>query len=94
MESLKSRKDDDYASTEEVSAELRERAMRLVAEARKEDWELSVNAAVVRIGQHVGVNATRCGAGASRLRSTRANAPGTTTSDAQRIKALEAKYAS
>lgn len=37
--------------------ELRERAMRLVAEARKEDPELSLNAAVVRIGQRVGVNA-------------------------------------
>src|SRR5690606_12800166 len=30
--------------------ELRERAMRLVAEARREDPELSLNAAVVRIG--------------------------------------------
>ena len=36
--------------------ELRERAMRLVAEARKEDPELSLNATVVRIGQRVGVN--------------------------------------
>jgi hypothetical protein len=36
--------------------ELRERALRLVAEARKEDPELSLNAAVVRIGQRVGVN--------------------------------------
>ena len=36
--------------------ELRERAMRLVAEARKEDPELSLNQAVIRIGQRVGVN--------------------------------------
>lgn len=36
--------------------ELRERAMRLVQEARKEDPELSVNQAVIRIGQRVGVN--------------------------------------
>jgi transposase len=34
--------------------ELRERAMRLVAEARKEDPELSLNAAVVRVGTRVG----------------------------------------
>lgn len=57
--------------------ELRERAMRLVAEARKEDPELSLNAAVVRVGQRVGVNAdTLRGGGASRPRSTPANAPG------------------
>ena len=31
--------------------ELRERAMRLVQEARKEDPELPLNAAVVQIGQ-------------------------------------------
>ena len=36
--------------------ELRERAMRLVAEAREQDPELSLNAAVKRIGQRVGVN--------------------------------------
>ena len=37
--------------------ELRDRAMRLVAEARQEDPDLSLNGAVVRIGQLVGVNA-------------------------------------
>ena len=37
--------------------ELRERAMRLVAEAGKEDPELSLNAAVVQVGQRVGVHA-------------------------------------
>lgn len=31
--------------------------MRLVQEARKEDSELSLNAAVVRVGTRVGVNA-------------------------------------
>jgi hypothetical protein len=36
--------------------ELRERAMRLVAEARKEDPELSLKAVVVQIGPCVGVN--------------------------------------
>lgn len=37
-------------------AELRERAMRLVAEAREQEPELSLNAAVMRIGTRVGVN--------------------------------------
>lgn len=41
----------------EYPTELRERAMRLVAEARKEDSALSLNVAVVRIEQRVGVNA-------------------------------------
>lgn len=40
-------------------SELRERAMRLVAEARKEDPGLSSNAVVVRIGQRVGVTLSR-----------------------------------
>jgi hypothetical protein len=34
-----------------VVQELRERAMRLVQEARREDPESSLNAAVIRIGQ-------------------------------------------
>jgi transposase len=37
--------------------ELRERAVRLVAEAREQDRDLSLNAAVLRIGPRVGVNA-------------------------------------
>ena len=37
--------------------ELRERAMRLVHEAREEDPELSMHQAVRRIGARVGVNA-------------------------------------
>ena len=36
--------------------ELRDRAVRLVTEARQEEPELSVTAAVVRIGTKVGVN--------------------------------------
>jgi transposase len=37
-------------------AGLRERAMRLVCEAREQDPGLSMNAAVMRIGQRVGVH--------------------------------------
>ena len=36
--------------------ELRKRAMRLVQEARAQDGDLSLNQAVTRIGQRVGVN--------------------------------------
>jgi transposase-like protein len=37
--------------------ELRERAQRLVREAREEDPDLSMNQAVIRIGGRTGVNA-------------------------------------
>ena len=63
---------------------LRERAVRLGAEGQEKDPELSLSAAVARVGRRVGVNAGTLRAGASRPRSTRANAPGTTTSAARR----------
>jgi hypothetical protein len=45
--------------------ELRERAVRLVAEARGEDPSLSLNAAVLRVRPRGGLCLTRCGGGAS-----------------------------
>lgn len=71
--------------------ELRERAMRLVAEARKEDPELSLNAAVVRIGQRVGVNAGTLRGWCKQAAIDAGERPGTTASDAARIKQLEAE---
>ena len=71
--------------------ELRERAMRLVAEAPREDPELSLNAAVVRIGQRVGVNADTLRGWCKQAEIDAGQRPGTTTSDATRIKALEAE---
>lgn len=56
--------------------ELRERAMRLVQEAREQHPELSQIAAVVRIGQRVGSTPTRCVGGASRPTSTLVDALG------------------
>ena len=50
--------------------ELRERVIRLVREARQEAPELSLDAAVVRIGARVGVNATPRAGGASMPRSS------------------------
>lgn len=71
--------------------ELRERAMRLVAEARKEDPELSLNAAVVRVGQRVGVNADTLRGWCKQAAIDAGERLGTTTSDAARIKQLEAE---
>ena len=69
--------------------ELRERAMRLVAEARKEDPELSLNAAVNRVGQRVGVNPDTLRGWLRQSAIDAGERPGTTTSDAQRVKELE-----
>ena len=44
------------ASGRRYPAELRERALRMVTEARGEDPLLSLNQAVLRIGPRVGVN--------------------------------------
>lgn len=71
--------------------ELRERAMRLVQEARREDPELSVNQAVIRIGQRVGVNPDTLRGWVKQAQVDAGERPGTTTTDAARIKALEAE---
>jgi transposase-like protein len=71
--------------------ELRDRAMRLVAEARREDPELSLNAAVVRIGQRVGVNPDTLRGWCRQAEIDAGQRPGTTTTEATRIKALEAE---
>ena len=71
--------------------ELRERAMRLVQEARKEDPELSLNQAVVRIGQRVGVVPDTLRGWCKQAAIDAGERPGTTTSDARRIKDLEAE---
>jgi transposase len=71
--------------------ELRERAMRLVQEARKEDPELSLNGAVVRIGSRVGVNADTLRGWCKQADIDAGKRPGTTSDEAQRIKQLEAE---
>ena len=43
-------------ATRKYPQELRDGSMRLVVEARREDPELSLNAAVIRVGQRVGVS--------------------------------------
>jgi transposase-like protein len=69
--------------------ELRERAMRLVSEARAEDSELSLNAAVVRIGGRVGVNPDTLRGWCKQADIDSGKRPGTTTDDAKTIKELE-----
>ena len=65
--------------------------MRLVQEARQEDPELSLNGAVTRIGQRVGVNADTLRGWCKQAAIDVGQRPGTTTSDAAKIKVLEAE---
>lgn len=69
--------------------ELRERAMRLVHEAREQDPELSLNGAVVRIVQRTGVNPDTLRGWCKQADIDSGRRPGTTTGDAKRIKELE-----
>ena len=63
--------------------------MRLVHEARKEDPVLSLNAAVVRIGQRIGVNPDMLRGWTTQAQIDSGNRPGVTIGDAVRIKVLE-----
>ena len=63
--------------------------MRLVQEAREQDRELRLNAAVVRIGQRTGVNPDTLRGWCKQADIDAGRRPGTRTSDAQRIKDLE-----
>lgn len=69
--------------------ELRDRAIRLVAEAKAEEPELSLNAAVQRIGPRVGIVPDTLRGWVKQARIDTGVAPGTTTKDAARIKDLE-----
>ena len=71
--------------------ELRERSIRLVQEAMKEDSSLSMNQAVIRIGQRVGVNPDTLRGWVKQTRIDAGQAPGTTSGDAAKIKQLEAE---
>jgi transposase-like protein len=71
--------------------ELRERAIRLVNEAREQDPELTLNAAVHRVGQRVGVVPDTLRSWCRQADIDAGKRPGTTTGDAQRIKELEAE---
>jgi transposase len=70
-------------------AELRERAIRLVLEAREQEPELSLNAAVGRIGPRVGINKDTLRGWCKQAEIDSGRRPGVTTSEASRIKDLE-----
>ena len=69
--------------------ELRERAVRLVAEAREQDPELSLHAAVRRIGPRVGINVDTLRGWCKQADVDAGRTPGTTTGDAARLRELE-----
>ena len=69
--------------------ELRERAQRLVREAREEDPGLSLTAAVKRIGPRVGINVDTLRGRCKQADVDAGSTPGTTTADATRLKELE-----
>ena len=72
-------------------AELRERSQRLVREAMEQEPELSLNAAVNRIGPRVGVNPDTLRGWVKQSDIDEGRRPGTTTSDAVKIRELEAQ---
>ena len=69
--------------------ELRERAIRLVTEAREQERDLSLNAAVKRIGPRVGINADTLRGWCKQADVDAGRASGTTTSDSSKLKELE-----
>jgi transposase-like protein len=69
--------------------ELRDRAQRLVAEARAEDPDLSLHQAVLRIGPRVGVNPDTLRGWVKQSAIDSGRQPGTTTSEAARVRELE-----
>jgi transposase len=69
--------------------ELRERAKRLVQEAREQEPDLSLNAAVLRIGPRVGVNPDTLRGWVKQADIDAGRRPGVTTNEASRIKELE-----
>jgi transposase len=69
--------------------ELRERALRLVAEAREQEPGLSLTGAVARIGPRVGVKPDTLRGWCKQADVDAGRASGITTADAGRVKDLE-----
>ena len=69
--------------------ELRERAVRLVLEAREQDQKLSLNAAVGRIGPRVGIVPDTLRGWCKQAEIDTGRRPGVTTAEAARIRELE-----
>ena len=70
-------------------SELKERSVRLVAEAREEDAKLSLNAAVCRIGPRVGVNVDTLRGWCKQAEVDSGRRSGVSTDERDKIKKLE-----
>ena len=69
--------------------ELRERAIRVVQEAREQEVGLSLNAAVRRIGPRVGINPDTLRGWCKQADIDAGRAPGTSTAESARVRELE-----
>ncbi len=77
------------AAPRKYPQELRERAQRLVIEARAEDPSLSLNAAVLRVGPRVGVNPDTLRGWLKRADIDAGRRPGVSSGEAARVRDLE-----
>jgi len=77
------------ASGRKYPQELRERALRMVVEARSEDAGLSVHQAVLRIGPRVGVNPDTLRSWYKQSQINRGERPGVSTAESARVRELE-----
>jgi transposase len=77
------------AAPRKYPQELRERAVRLVLEAREQEPELSLNAAVVRIGPRVGINKDTLRGWCKQAEIDSGRRPGVTSSEAATIRQLQ-----
>ncbi len=77
------------AAPRKYPQELRERAQRLVGEARAEDPSLSLQQAVLRIGPRVGVNPDTLRGWVKQAAIDAGQRPGVTSSESARVRELE-----
>ena len=77
------------ASGRKYPVELKERALRMVEQARGEDPGLSMNLAVARIGPRVGVNSDTLRGWVKQARVDAGEVPGRTSGEASRVRELE-----
>lgn len=89
MEALIPRESGVVPAPRKYPNELRERAVRLVAEAMAQDGGLSLNGAVLRVGPRVGVVPDTLRGWVKQHRVDAGLSPGTTTGDAAKIRELE-----
>jgi transposase len=93
LETLIPRKGGFVPAPRKYPNELRERAQRLVQEAREQDPDLSLNAAVKRVGPRVGINPDTLRGWCKQADIDAGRRPGTTTSEAATIKQLQQEVA-